>query len=154
MIIRFEMPYNVWCGGCEKHIGMGVRYNAEKKRIGEYYTTPIWQFRMKCHLCSHWMEIHTDPQNADYKFVSGCRRKMETWDATENETINLADKAEKDKLATNPFYKVEFDIKNVEKAKEEIPIITQIQEHNDKHWDDPYLLSQTVRNKFRVTNYY
>merc|ERR1712126_584496 len=25
------MPYNIWCDGCKKHIGMGVRYNAENK---------------------------------------------------------------------------------------------------------------------------
>ena len=52
LIIRFEMPYNIWCEGCGNHIGMGVRYNAEKKKVGMYYTTPIYQFRMKCHLVS------------------------------------------------------------------------------------------------------
>lgn len=25
IIIRFEMPYNIWCEGCNNHIGMGVR---------------------------------------------------------------------------------------------------------------------------------
>lgn len=25
LIIRFEMPYNIWCEGCENHIGTGVR---------------------------------------------------------------------------------------------------------------------------------
>lgn len=25
IIIRFEMPYNIWCDGCGNHIGMGVR---------------------------------------------------------------------------------------------------------------------------------
>lgn len=34
IIIRFEMPYNIWCDGCKNHIGMGVRYNAEKTKIG------------------------------------------------------------------------------------------------------------------------
>lgn len=33
LIIRFEMPFNIWCNGCENHIGMGVRYNAEKKKL-------------------------------------------------------------------------------------------------------------------------
>ncbi len=23
IIIRFEMPYNIWCEGCKNHIGMG-----------------------------------------------------------------------------------------------------------------------------------
>ena len=130
------MPYNIWCGGCGNHIGMGecmlhdnisdiyclalnfcrrktaskfkimcvdsasmiprgqffalgaspepcvllglllhqnslfivafhilgVRYNAEKKKVGNYYTTPIYRFRMKCHLCDNHFEIETDPK--------------------------------------------------------------------------------------------
>ena len=23
ILVRFEMPYNIWCGGCGNHIGMG-----------------------------------------------------------------------------------------------------------------------------------
>lgn len=41
---------------------MGVRYNAQKKKVGKYLSTPIWSFGMKCHLCSGWIEIHTDPK--------------------------------------------------------------------------------------------
>jgi hypothetical protein len=41
---------------------MGVRYNAEKKKIGAYYSTPIFSFRCKCHLCDGWFEIQTDPK--------------------------------------------------------------------------------------------
>ena len=33
VLCRFEMPYNIWCEGCKKHIGMGVRYNAEKTKV-------------------------------------------------------------------------------------------------------------------------
>ena len=49
-------------GTCNNHIGMGVRYNAEKKKIGNYYSTPIYSFRCKCHLCDGWFEIQTDPK--------------------------------------------------------------------------------------------
>ena len=41
---------------------LGVRYNAEKKKVGNYYTTPIYRFRMKCHLCDNHFEIETDPK--------------------------------------------------------------------------------------------
>ena len=55
---RFEMPFNIWCGsnaedtdpnvkGCRKHIGIGVRYNAEKTRVAMYYTTPVYQVGWK-----------------------------------------------------------------------------------------------------------
>ena len=59
---RFELPYNIWCGGCGSHVGMGVRYNAEKTTVGKYYSTPIFKFRMKCHLCDNHFEIQTDPK--------------------------------------------------------------------------------------------
>lgn len=26
LITRFELPFNIWCGSCEAHIGMGVRF--------------------------------------------------------------------------------------------------------------------------------
>ncbi len=53
LVIRFETPYNMWCLGCNNHIGRGVRYNAEKRKIGMYFTTPIWEFTLKCHLCDN-----------------------------------------------------------------------------------------------------
>ena len=105
LITRFELPFNIWwyvplrlpglycvqchancrsSGSCEAHIGMGVRYNAEKKKVGMYYSTPIYNFRCKCHLCSNWFDIQTDPQNTRYVVVSGARRKEEDWDPEEN----------------------------------------------------------------------
>ncbi len=64
------MPYNIWCGGCGSHVGMGVRYNAEKTTVGKYYSTPIFKFRMKCHLCDNHFEIQTDPK------VCSCETRM------------------------------------------------------------------------------
>ena len=57
------MPYNIWCDGCQLHVGMGVRFNAEKTKIGMYYTTPVYQFRMKCTGCPNKYVIKTDPAN-------------------------------------------------------------------------------------------
>lgn len=47
LIIRFEMPYNIWCEGCKNHIGMGVRYNAEKKKV----TYPNFEVLSFCKQC-------------------------------------------------------------------------------------------------------
>ena len=35
-------------------------------QLGMYYTTPIYSFRMKCHLCPNKITIKTDPGNMDY----------------------------------------------------------------------------------------
>ncbi|XP_067877420.1 probable splicing factor YJU2B isoform X3 [Heterodontus francisci] len=120
LIIRFEMPYNIWCDGCGKHIGMGVRYNAEKKKVGNYYTTPIYRFRMKCHLCVNHIEMQTDPANCDYVIVSGARRKEERWDMKDNDQILTTEHEEKKKLETDPMYKLEHgDEKKVLREAEE-----------------------------------
>jgi coiled-coil domain-containing protein 130 len=46
----------------QAHIGAGVRYNARKQKVGNYYSTPIYGFKCKCHLCDGWFEIRTDPK--------------------------------------------------------------------------------------------
>ena len=41
LAFRFEMPFNIWCGGCNSMIAKGVRFNAEKKQVGNYYSTKV-----------------------------------------------------------------------------------------------------------------
>ncbi|KAI8622805.1 CWC16 protein [Chytriomyces sp. MP71] len=149
LIIRFEMPFSIWCEGCENHIGKGVRYNAEKKKVGMYYSTPIWQFRMKCHLCSSWMEIQTDPKNAVYVIISGARKREEEYDPEDNETMALKDKEEAEKLL-DPMYKLEHASRDVMKAKEASSAVSNLLEYNDRVWKDPFTVSQKIRQKFRV----
>ena len=57
-------------------IGKGVRFNAEKKAIGAYFTTKIWAFTMRAPCCQNRIEIHTDPKNARYIIVEGAREKV------------------------------------------------------------------------------
>nr|CAG8562362.1 5062_t:CDS:10 [Entrophospora candida] len=131
LIVRFELPYNIWCEGCGKHVGKGVRYNAEKKKVGNYYSTPIYSFRMRCHLCDNWIEIQTDPKNSEYVVVSGARQKVETWEPEDTETIRLKDDKEAEKLIDDAIYKLEQS------------------KLNDRQWADPYTHSQRMRKLFR-----
>ncbi|OZJ05530.1 hypothetical protein BZG36_01922 [Bifiguratus adelaidae] len=149
LVVRFELPFNIWCDGCDNHIGVGVRYNAEKKKIGNYHSTPIWQFRMKCHLCSQWIEIHTDPKNARYVVVSGARQKVEDYEPEDAEVIRLKDEAMAERMANDAFYALEHQITDTAKAKESVPALTQLQTLNDKQWADPYVHSARLRKKFR-----
>ncbi|KAK3580942.1 hypothetical protein CHS0354_006967 [Potamilus streckersoni] len=148
LVIRFEMPYNIWCDGCNSHIGMGVRYNAEKKKVGNYFSTPIYQFRMKCHLCDNYFEIKTDPKNHDYVIVSGARRKEQRWDPKENEQIVPEDKATQKKLANDAMFKLEHGTDDQQKGKAVIMGLGQIA-YRRSEWKDDYLLNKLARNKFR-----
>lgn len=62
LVIRFEMPFNMWCSKCKIMIPEGKRFNAEKKTVGHYFTTPIRSFSMNCLNCGNNVVIQTDPQ--------------------------------------------------------------------------------------------
>nr|CAB3228147.1 coiled-coil domain-containing protein 130 [Phallusia mammillata] len=148
LIIRFEMPYNIWCNGCNSHIGMGVRYNAEKKKMGNYYSTIIYKFRMKCHLCEQHFEIQTDPANCEYVILSGARRKEERWDAKNNEQIEMTDHEVKKKLSSDPMYKLEHQAQDKKKLEHVVPTLEEIQDIQEEKRDD-YLLNKALRKSFR-----
>ncbi|XP_066472755.1 probable splicing factor YJU2B [Tiliqua scincoides] len=148
LIIRFEMPYNIWCDGCQNHIGMGVRYNAEKKKVGNYYTTPIYRFRMKCHLCPNHIEMQTDPANCDYVIVSGARRKEERWDPEANEQVVATAHEEKQKLEMDAMYQLEHGAKDQSKLQRALPTLQNIQEAQSA-WKDDFALNSLLRQKFR-----
>ncbi|KIJ66755.1 hypothetical protein HYDPIDRAFT_108687 [Hydnomerulius pinastri MD-312] len=150
LITRFELPFNIWCGTCNNHIGMGVRYNAEKKKVGAYYSTPIYSFRCKCHLCDGWFEIQTDPKNTRYVVVSGARQKDEDWNPEENGGFAIHD-TEGNAGPADPLAALEksTDAQN-HVAKVQIPRLESLQDVSDHYNSDPYALSSLVRKQFRA----
>nr|CAG4647397.1 EOG090X0DK6 [Megafenestra aurita]SVE92651.1 EOG090X0DK6 [Megafenestra aurita] len=149
LIIRFEMPYNIWCEGCKNHIGMGVRYNAEKTKVGMYYSTPVYQFRFKCHLCPNYIIMKTDPGNLDYLIVSGARRQERRWDPLENEQVVPEEKSTSQKMATDAMFKLEHGEKDVMKSKTAAPVIDRLQDHRER-WRDDYSSNRLLRDQFRA----
>ncbi|KAF2351776.1 CWC16 protein [Trinorchestia longiramus] len=151
LIIRFEMPYNIWCDGCENHIGTGVRYNAEKKKVGMYYTTPIYQFRMKCHLCDNHFEIRTDPANLDYEIISGARRQERRWDPSENDQVAPEDKAVGRKMAADAMFKLEHSAADKTKAGALDSVMKDLEDLQESRWADDFSANQALRQKFRAS---
>ncbi|KAG6874804.1 hypothetical protein C0992_006469 [Termitomyces sp. T32_za158] len=144
---------------------MGVRYNAEKKKIGNYYSTPIYSFRCKCHLCDGWFEIQTDPKNTRYVVVSGARQKNEDWNPEENGgfavhgmeaslhsllTPSLSTDTEGTAVPTDPLAALEktTDAQN-HLTKVEAPRLESLQALSEHYNADPYVLSSKVRKRFR-----
>ncbi|KAM3183787.1 hypothetical protein ACTXT7_009701 [Hymenolepis weldensis] len=150
IIIRFEMPYNAWCLSCKQPIGMGVRYNAEKMKVGMYHSTPIFEFTMNCAMCAGKIVMRTDPQNFDYICVEGIRRKIQTWDPEENEQIVVPDFKERQKLSLDAMYQVEYGVKDKEKAVLTHPAITELELNREVYKDD-FELNYIARKQFRET---
>lgn len=148
LIVRFELPFNIWCEGCGNHVGMGVRYNAEKTKVGTYYTTVIYKFKMKCYLCDNHFEIQTDPKNFDYLVITGARRKTETWSHVEGETVGLNSNEEKDKIHSNPMYALEHNLGDKEKASSYTPQLSELYK-DSLVLEKDYLINSKLRGTFR-----
>jgi len=178
MIIRFEMPYNVVCLKCNDFIARGVRFNAEKKCIGKYFSTKIWSFRMKCARCSHWFEVQTDPQARDYKMVDGCRRNLQGSNdeknlfhdddddagdhllhqdskkqslekQSETGTVALMSDTKQAAIRTDPFKRLEHLQEDQEFGDEEKIHLSELQVFKDRLARDDYARNSELRKHFR-----
>ena len=151
LIIRFEMPFNIWCLGCHRHIGMGVRFNAEKKAVGRYFTTKIYSFTMHCPSCSQTIEIRTDPEHRDYAVVAGGRRKNENWET--GPEINGAIKVfmdEREKAAAKSDILLNLERKEDDRLKglADKKALCAIMEHEAGR-EDEFRLNRLARDKNR-----
>jgi len=144
------MPFNIWCGGCERHIARGVRFNAEKKQIGQYHSTPILSFLLKCPSCSHPIDIHTDPANAEYIVATGGRRKNEQFDPESVGLQNPKTKEEAEKLIYNPFFKLEKDTADWARGEETKPRIERLIQGTAAIYKEDHASSRLARKRLRA----
>ncbi|KAF3762003.1 DUF572-domain-containing protein [Cryphonectria parasitica EP155] len=155
--VRFEMPFAVWCDHCRPHpqiIGQGVRFNAEKKKIGNYYSSPIFSFRIRHAVCGGVIEVRTDPKNTAYVVVSGGRKRDTGEGKAADESLvgdgPLITPAEREEQRETAFSNLEKTIEDraaLERAKERIDEIGEV---SARQWDDPYARNQALRKSFRV----
>ncbi|RYP77581.1 hypothetical protein DL769_003354 [Monosporascus sp. CRB-8-3] len=157
LTVRFEMPFAVWCGHCARPtvIGQGVRFNAEKRRVGQYHSTPVFAFRMRHADCGGAIEIRTDPRNTTYVVAEGGRRR----DAGDGErgdgdlvpaAAPILTDAERDRLRGDAFARLERTIEDrrqLERARERIG---ELEEASARAWEDPYERNRRLRASFRV----
>ncbi|EXJ69207.1 uncharacterized protein A1O5_07243 [Cladophialophora psammophila CBS 110553] len=154
LIVRFECPFAIWCTHCrpEQIIGQGVRFNAEKKRVGNYFSTPIWSFRFKHAACGGWLEVRTDPKNAEYVVVEGGRRRDTGVDKVLDGEIRIgATEEDKERLERDGgFGALEKKVQDktlFDSQKDRLEGLLRVSERD---WADPYEQSRRLRAEFRV----
>jgi coiled-coil domain-containing protein 130 len=156
LTVRFECPFAIWCTTChpEQIIAQGVRFNAEKKKVGNYYTTPIWGFRVKHTLCGGWIEIRTDPRNAEYVVHEGGRRRDYGGDKLLDVEVRIGGSVteeEKERLEKDGgFAGLEKKVEDKSKATAQKERIEELFRVSGRDWRDPYERSQVLRREFRV----
>lgn len=155
LTVRFEMPFHVWCGGCAQPtiIAQGVRFNAEKKRVGNYHSTPVWGFRMKHAACGGWLEVRTDPQRGEYVVWEGGKRRDYGEHKDEGVGAGLGEivtEEERERRRNDAFAALEGKNRDKAQADAEKERIEELLEAKARDWDDPYAASQRVRRGFRA----
>ncbi|KAK7208565.1 hypothetical protein BZA70DRAFT_265829 [Myxozyma melibiosi] len=159
LIVRFELPFDIVCLRCENYLAQGTRFNAEKKKVGAYYTTPIFSFRFKCQKCrptsvhgqAHYVEIETDPANTEYKVVEGARRSNNDgsgYDQAANDGSENDAKTEIEET-DDVFAKVEKQAAETLQRRRASKRIQELYEDSTRRWGDPYTKNQELRRIFR-----
>jgi coiled-coil domain-containing protein 130 len=153
--VRFEMPFAVWCHSCPKDtiIGQGVRFNAEKKKVGFYYTTPIWSFRMRHPACGKFIEIRTDPKSTAYVVTEGgkardygdpedCVREGECG-------MPILTPEEREARRQDAFAQLEGKAEEKAQVKDNTKRIEELYQARERDWEDPWKANRRVRDTFR-----
>ncbi|KAF2135885.1 uncharacterized protein K452DRAFT_292853 [Aplosporella prunicola CBS 121167] len=156
LTIRFEMPFAIWCTTCkpESIIGQGVRFNAEKERVGNYYTTPIYQFRLKHTACGGEIVFRTDPRATEYVVESGARRRdygpARTADEFGEGGNEILTPEERERRREDAFAALEGRKNEREQRHKDEDRVEQLRLLRDKDWGDPYARSSALRKNFRA----
>ncbi|KAI1141357.1 DUF455 domain protein [Hypoxylon sp. FL0543] len=156
--VRFEMPFAIWCSHCPKPtlIAQGVRFNAAKRKVGQYHSTPVFAFRMRHADCGGAIEIRTDPQNTTYAVAEGAR-KRDTGDegdplasASASGLAPILTDKEREALRTNAFAKLERTIEDRKALEHASRRIAELEHDSARRWEDPYERNRRLRAAFRV----
>lgn len=152
LTVRFEMPFPIWCTHCPKPsiIGQGVRFNAEKKKIGNYYSSPIFSFRMKHVACGGWIEIHTDPKNTAYVVREGARKRDLGEDKIGEGDVEIKTVEEREAMRSNAFASLEGKVEDKERLVHSKRRLEELQDLSEQRWEDPYAQNKKLRKSFRV----
>lgn len=153
--VRFEMPFAVWCHTCKPHaiIGQGVRFNAEKKKIGYYYSTPIWQFKIKHVACGGFIEIKTDPKETAYVVTDGGKaRDYGEWKDQVREGEDgrpILTPQERERRREDAFAALEGKVEEKEAVKDTAKRIEELYQSRERDWEDPGSVNKRLRDSFR-----
>lgn len=151
LTVRFEMPYPIWCTTCPKPtiIGQGVRFNAEKKKVGNYYSTPIYSFRMKHISCGGWIEIRTDPKNTAYVVTEGARKRDTGEDKVEEGDVKILTQEEREAQRNNAFAALEGKVEDKQRLEYTKKRLEELHDLSEQQWEDPYEQNRKLRRSFR-----
>jgi len=103
----------------------------------------------RIHTSPNKFTFETDPKNCDYRITVGARRKNESFDATENGTIEIPDDREKALRAEDPMYRLEHGAADEARAERKRPQMMQLLRLKAATTHDDYGANAQLRKHFR-----
>jgi coiled-coil domain-containing protein 130 len=170
LVVRFELPFAILCNTCNGNMARGVRFNADKEPVGNYFSTKIFQFSMRCIHCGKPFFIRTDPKASEYTCYSGCTRRNDATNAdnitninaedlerslaeednVEGSTIEHLSPEERERLKKNPIARLEHvQTDKLKAATKAAHFQRQYHHYQDLH-EDEFSVNQAARKRLRV----
>ncbi|KAK1808450.1 Protein saf4 [Friedmanniomyces endolithicus] len=154
--VRFEMPFAVICHTCQplQIIGQGVRFNAVKTRVGQYFSTPIWSFALKHVACGGPIEIRTDPRNTAYVVVKGgkARDYGDGGDEVLREGeggVPILTVEERERRRGDAFARLEGEVVEKVDVEGNARRIKELYREKERDWEDPWEANRRMRSSAR-----
>lgn len=135
---RIELPYNMWCDGCNRHLAKNLRFNSEKRQVGNYYRTAIWEFQFTCPSCPQIIVLQSDPKNQDYIITSGAKKQSTSLNKEDDSNEKI-----------NPFSILERKVEVEEENKILKPKVEQIKKSADAIHTADFFMNQLIRKEHR-----
>lgn len=92
--------------------------------------------------------VETDPKNCDYVIKEGGRRKLEEYKSSDAQVIELLSQEERDKLRSDPLYRMEHQAR-ARSHQEEENRRTLLMLTDSKKFEEDYELNRDLRRKMR-----
>ncbi|GAV29446.1 hypothetical protein PMKS-002946 [Pichia membranifaciens] len=88
--VRAMAPFSMKCLKCKEYIAKSRKFNVRKETTDrDYLGIKILRFSLRCPRCYAELIYETDPKNADFQCVSGCKKNYErSAPIKENESID------------------------------------------------------------------
>lgn len=162
-VIRLELPFKSWClhPSCGRVIDQGTRFNAKKAHVDDYFSTRIYEFRMRCPSCESELVMRTDPKNRTYEYVSGIRKfsavensKRGEEVAEEGETssfiVSYLDKETKERIENDPLFALEHCENDKKRASKRVEELIELHERKEVTCRDDVALNRALRKRNRT----
>ncbi len=164
LLIRYTFLFISFLGsGCGHLVGRGTRFNAHKSHAGNYMSSKIHEFIMKCRSCAKSVfVIRTNPALQTFDYIKGIQKrsaKEEQHFSTKNPAVLTVNKAGGDDLIPpgtavredkhSPIDRLERQAHGQRKSMTELQQLETLQKIQVVNWKDDAANNATLRAEYR-----